>query len=386
MNEMDPMDVMDAASMGASVRRAARYGPRVLAICCCLFSLAAFAETTVTAAEALPALPTASGEAGIPAQEWPRKPGPRTIRIYIHYPGGDRANVDERTGLMLSLHNWGGTGAIGAPDPETLAHRFNVVAISVDYVQSGKFDAEAGIPYDHGYFQALDALRALHFVWDGLKRAGTPFAEGRIFATGGSGGGNVSLMANKLAPRTFACIIDICGMPKLSDDVAFALPGGSRLNAGYSPDPDDPRYLNADAQAIRFVGHPAHTATMKALGNTAKVIIVHGTTDEACLPEDAQEMADNMQAAGLDVEPHFIIEGDLDGEVLKATGHSLGDRTRIVSKFADGYLMPDSTDAQVRTSPTDFECRDEEVRYDTPNGVYIYSYKEGFPVGRFERR
>ena len=386
MDRMDEMDPMDAKSKGTSIRRAGGYGPRLLVICCCLFSLAAFAEAAVTATEPLPALPTASGEVDIPAQEWPREPGPRTIRVYIHYPAGDRSNVNEQTGLMLSLHNWGGTGAIGAPDPKTLADRFNVVAINVDYVQSGKFDAEAGIPYDHGYFQALDALRALHFVWDGLKRASTPFAEGRIFATGGSGGGNVSLMANKLAPRTFACIIDICGMPRLSDDVAFALPGGSRLDAGYSPDPDDPRYLNADAQAIRFVGHPDHAATMRALGSTAKIIIVHGTTDEACLPEDAREMADNMQAAGLDVEPHLITEADLDGEILNTTGHSLGDRTRIVSKFADGYLMPDGEDALVLTTPTDFERRDEEVRYDTPNGAYVMSYKKGFPVGRFERR
>lgn len=30
-------------------------------------------------------------------------------------------------------------------------------------------------------------------------------------------------MANKLVPRTFACVVDMCGMKKLSDDVAFDL-------------------------------------------------------------------------------------------------------------------------------------------------------------------
>jgi predicted esterase len=348
--------------------------------------LTAFAGPPASAAYSLPSLPAANGEIDVPAQEWPRQPGPRTIHVYVHYPGGALSNVTARTGLMLSLHNWGGTGARGAPDPVTLANSFNVVAINVDYVQSGKYNAELGPPYDHGYFQALDALRGLHFVWNELERAGVSFAKGRIFATGGSGGGNVSLMANKLAPRTFACIIDICGMPKLSDDVAFNLPGGSTLNAGYNPNPDAPRYLNADAQAIRFVGHPGHAATMKALGNTAKIVIVHGTTDVSCLPEDAREMADNLRAAGLDVEPHFITEADLDGEVLKSTGHSLGDRTKIVSKFAGQYLDPGSTETLVRTTPSDFEHRDDEVRYETPNGVYIISYNEGYPVGLFERR
>lgn len=355
-------------------------------ICACVVVGAVFADATATAAETFPPLPAADGEVDIPAQEWPRQPGPRTIRVYLRYPGGNASHVDDQTGLMLCLHNWGGTGARGAPDPATLAKRYRVVAISVDYVQSGKYNADLGVPYDHGYYQALDALRALYFVWDGLKRAGTPFAEGRVYATGGSGGGNVSLMANKLAPRTFACIVDICGMPKLSDDVAFHLPGGSKLNAGYSPNPDDPRYLNADAQAIRFVGHPDHLRAMKTLGNSAKIVVIHGTTDESCLPEDAREMANNMREAGLDVEPHFIADADLDGDTLANTGHSLGDRTKIVAKFAGDYLTPGSPDALVRATSSDFDARDEEVRYETPNGTYIITYREGYPVGRFERR
>lgn len=344
-----------------------------------------FAFSGVALAEA-PPLPSVDGEVTIDAQEWPREPGPRTVRVYISYPGGEKSHVEKQTGLMLSLHNWGGTGAVGAPDPKVLANQFNVVAIDVDYVQSGKYDPDLGIPYDHGYYQALDALRALYYVWDGLKQAEAPFAEGRIFSTGGSGGGNVTLMVNKLAPRTFACIIDICGMPKLSNDVAFHLPGGSKLYAGYSANPDDPRYLNADAQAIRFVGHPAHLAQMKALGNATKIVIVHGTTDDACLPDLAREMAHNMKAAELDVEPHFITDADLDGEILTTTGHSLGNRTKIVGKFAAQYLLPDSPDTNVRTTPSDFDRRDEDVRYETPNGTYIISYRDGYPVGRFERR
>ena len=74
-----------------------------------------------------------------------------------------------------------------------------------------------------------------------------PFASGRIYATGGSGGGNVSLMANKLAPRTFACTIDLCGMKKLSDDIAYNLPGGSGLDARWSRDPKSSNYLSPDA-------------------------------------------------------------------------------------------------------------------------------------------
>lgn len=61
---------------------------------------------------------------------------------------------------------------------------------------------------------------------ESLSARGISFDSGRLFATGGSGGGNVALMAHKLAPRTFAAVADLSGMKRLSDDIAFGLPGG----------------------------------------------------------------------------------------------------------------------------------------------------------------
>ena len=89
---------------------------------------------------ASPALPETMGTVSIPAQEWPVKPGPREIAVTIRYPraGSKIQGVLPTTGLMLSLHNWGGTGSGGSADPGVLAEKYNVVAISVDYLQSGK--------------------------------------------------------------------------------------------------------------------------------------------------------------------------------------------------------------------------------------------------------
>ena len=214
---------------------------------------------------------------------------------------------------MLSLHNWGGTASGGSADPGVLSNQYNVVAIGVDYLQSG---AQASIkdpePYDFGYLQSLDALRALWFVREGLKSAGKPYDDGRLFCTGGSGGGNVTLMANKLAPRTFACVIDMCGMKKLSDDIAFNLPGGSGLDARWSLDSASKNHLTLDEQELRFVGHPTHLAEMKRLGATGKIFVVHGVEDSTCPYADAVEMVELMKSAGhgvhglregLDVEP-----------------------------------------------------------------------------------
>lgn len=328
-------------------------------------------------------LPTRNGHVFVPAQSWPQQPGPRTVRTSIYYPSGKRMNVDQQTGIMLTLHNWGGEDCAGTASPQSLADRLNVVAVCVNYLQSGrKASIEDPHPYDFGYLQALDALRALAYVRAGLKQAEITYDDGRLYCTGGSGGGNVTLMANKLAPHTFACVIDMCGMKKLSDDIAFNQPGGSGLNARWSRDPESPNHLSADEQELRFVGHPKHLETMKSLGSAGKIIVVHGTEDTTCPFEDAREMVANMLAAGVDVEPYFLAKDDLDGTVFTSTGHALGNRTEIVFRVAEKYLMPDRPELLRRTGESDFD-RGEEVRYDTTNGRFVFSYHTGVPTGKF---
>lgn len=169
----------------------------------------------------------------------------------------------------------------------------------------------------------------------------------------------------------------------MTDDIAFNLQGGSDLNARYSRDSKSPYFLSPDAQQLRFVGQPDHLKVMKQLQTTCKIIVVHGAEDHTYPIEDAREMVGNMKHAGLDVEAHFITKEHLDGKVFTSTGHALGNRTQIVFRVADKYLLPDSPDALIRKGATDFERRDTEVRYDTLGGAFVISYENGFPVGRF---
>ncbi len=335
-------------------------------------------------ADGWPELPTKNATVPIPAQEWPQKLGPRTVEISIHYPDGTIDSVSKSTGLMLTLHNWGGTFCAGTANPDALAKRLNVVAICVNYLQSGRqASIEDPQPYDCGYLQGLDSLRALWFVFDRLKQKEIPFDSGRMFATGGSGGGNVTHMVNKLAPRTFACVIDMCGMSKLSDDIAFNLPGGSGLNARWSRDPDSPNWLSPAAQEIRFIGNPVHLAVTKRIKNDCRIVVVHGVHDRTCRFEEKQELVANMQAAGLDVEPHFIAKDDLDGKVFTSSGHALGNRTEIVFKVAGKYLEAGHVEtSRRRMTPSDFERRDSVV-YPVTGGEYVVSYEAGYPVGAF---
>lgn len=335
-------------------------------------------------AEDWPALPMVDGAFEVPAQEWPLRPGARQVRVLVHYPGGKLANVNKHTGIMLTLHNWGGVDCVGTANPRELANKLNVIALCVNYLQSGPKDSIEGPgPYDFGYLQALDSLRALYFVFHDLQTSKRPFAAGRIYATGGSGGGNVALMANKFAPRTFAYVIDMCGMPKLSDDIAFNLPGGSSLNARYSRDPKNPSFLSLGHQELRYVGNPDHAAILKNLGATAKIVIVHGVDDTTCPFADAQEMAGWLKRAGLDVETHWVAKKDLDGKIFTSSGHALGDRTKIVFQVAGKYLEPGAGSVLERQGQTDFE-RGEDIRFATADGAFVISYAKGYPVGRFE--
>ncbi|MEO2030814.1 MAG: DUF2920 family protein [Planctomycetaceae bacterium] len=330
-------------------------------------------------------LPLMNGKVQVPVQSWPQRPGPRTVRASIHYPAGRLEGVNAQAGIMLTLHNWGGEDCAGTANPDVLSSQLNVIAVCVNYLQSGRSAAiESSEPYDCGYFQALDALRALAYVRDGLKRLNRRWDDGRLYCTGGSGGGNVTLMVNKLAPRTFAAVIDMCGMKKLSDDIAFNLSGGSPLNARWSRDPASPNYLTSDAQQLRFVGDPQHLQIVKSLEPAAKIIVVHGVDDATCPFADAQELVSNLQAAELDVEPHFITKEDLDGKVFTSSGHSLGNRTEIVLQVAGRYLDPDSPETLRRAGPSDFDRR-TVVRYPTAGGHFVISYRKGFPEGSFRK-
>lgn len=337
-----------------------------------------------SSAQTWPELPAENDVVELPAQEWPLRPGPRTIRVLVHYPQQKLEAVTADTGLMLSLHNWGGVDCVGTAAPQTLADRWNLVVLCVNYLQSGRKDSvESPEPYDCGYLQSLDTLRSLWWLRDRLMANHQPFADDRVYATGGSGGGNVTLMANKLAPRTFACIVDMCGMKKLSDDIAYNLPGGTKLDARWSSDPQHPYFLAPGHQELRFVGCPEHLWTMQRLKATSKIIVVHGTEDDVCLFSDAEEMVNLMRRTGVDVEPHFISKRDLDGVAFQSAGHSLGNRTEIVIRVADKYIGTEGGSSLRRAGPTDFERR-EEIRYRTSDGEFVISYELGYPVGRFE--
>ena len=306
------------------------------------------------------------------AQEWPFQPGERKVKMFVQEPA---AGITANTGLMLVLHNWG--GVYNSPEYlnwcKTFADRFNVIAMSVNYLQSGPKSWSADAPYDHGYLQAMDCLRALYTVYKQLKDKNIVFNEHRVYSMGGSGGGNVTEMVMKLAPHTFACGMDICGMPGLIDAIAYGTGEGTSLNAGYGKDPAKPNFLSKDMQEIRDFGHLEHCRLLKAANPGLKIVIVHGTADTSCPPIPKIEQYANMLRAGLSVDGHFLTEADVDGTVITTTGHAVGNREQIVIKYADEYMKEDGKLKKATAGPCDF-TRAGTFEYPTSGGKFVVDF------------
>jgi len=313
------------------------------------------------------------------AQQRPGVEGERTVRMWVQEPPG---GITPNTGLMLVLHNWGGEYNQPAYLQwcRTFAERYNVVAISVNYLHSGPAWQDQ-LPYDHGYLQAMDCIGALYTLLRQLTEAGVAFNEHRIYAMGGSGGGNVTQMAMKLAPHSFACGVDICGMPGLIDAIAYGTGEGTQLNAGYSREPGDPNYLSPDMQRIRDFGDPEHCRLLAAANPGLQIVIVHGLGDASCPPVPKIRQFANMIEAELDVDAHFLTPIDVDGAVITTTGHAVGDREQVVIRYADAYMLEDGALARATSGPSDF-TRGGSFEYPTEGGRFVIDFS-GYPTISF---
>lgn len=301
-----------------------------------------------------------------PGQEYCFAPGPRDVDIYVREPAN---GINSNTGLMLLLHNWGGTWKQTVPWCNSLADDYNLITVSVNYLQSGE-SQHGQVPYDHGLLQAMDCLRAVYLIRQQLQQAQVKWNEQRLYAAGGSGGGNVSLMLNKLAPASFAAIVDICGMPGLTDDIAY---GRGSLNAGYSNDPKSPKFLTPAMQEIRDPGHLLHLQRQKSVNPANKIVIIHGQDDPVCSVTDKITIFQNMIKAGFQPSGYFLTQSDVDGKRITTTGHAVGDRLQIIKHYAGIFLEENGVFSATTTQDNDFS-QAGKVEFPCTGGKYIVDF------------
>lgn len=295
----------------------------------------------------------------------------RSVEAHISYPG---AGINENTGMMLVSHNWGGTWEMCWYWCQVLSAKFNLICIDTDYYQTGPWDPK-GPAYDFGVLQSIDCLRVLYELRKYMKDNNIAYNRRRIYAAGASGGGNVSQMLNKLAPHTFGCIIDLCGMPGLTDKVAYG--ESPRLDAGYSRDPEHPNYLAKHMQEIRDYGNPEHLAIQYQYNPESQVVIVHGVDDDYCCCADKVGIFGNMLRAGFKPEGYFITPGMVDGIVVTDTGHPIGDRAYVIAKFGQKFIAEKGEFVKLLEA-SDFD-RQSVIQYPVTGGTYQIDYSNGAP-------
>jgi len=277
------------------------------------------------------------------------------IPINLHFP--DAPNAD--TGLMVVLHGWGGEYHQYDTYCEDWRNRFNCITLQVNYRGSSK----ATQPYDFGKYQAIDVLRAVHWVL-----ANYPVNRRRIIGWGGSGGGNVVLQCGKMAPHTFALIIEHAGITHPTS--------AAEMKAGWDR-PDRPGGWQGTAlggtkdypEPERLIRDPIyHTA----LFNT-KVYIFHPDLDTTVGVQHGIEMAYALRQAGKDVVFEIIEGGD------HGSAGALDPRERD-RKLSTEFHCTDDILGRRNEGPLDFERREPVVLPVNDGLVYRVVFDEtGLP-------
>lgn len=134
-------------------------------------------------------------------QPWPHQPGPRAVRMRVREP---EAGIGADTGLMLVLHCWGGKydDDLYLGWCETFSERFDVVTASINYLQSrdGEPTVAGEKPYDHGYLQAMDAIRGVYHLRQQLTGVRVGANPRRCYCMGVSGGGQCDSAGEQAGP------------------------------------------------------------------------------------------------------------------------------------------------------------------------------------------
>ena len=212
------------------------------------------------------------------------------IGMNLHFP--DEPGDD--TGLMVMLHGWGGDYHQYDAYCEDWRNRYNCVMVQVNYRGS----SDASTPYDFGKYQAIDVLRCIHRV-----RKGCTINDQRIFGWGGSGGGNVILQCAKMAPNTFALIMEHAGIthPTSAADMKAGWDRPDRAGGWQGTALGGTKEFPPPERLVR---DPVYHA---GLFNT-KVYVFHPDLDTTVGVQHGIQMAYGLRAAGKDVV-FTLVEG-----------------------------------------------------------------------------
>jgi hypothetical protein len=339
--------------------------------------------------------------AEIPSPLFGRPDLPRTVRVFVKGPTG---GVNSETRILVNLHGLGGrqNDISYKMFRRVISDELNTVVVGVNFLGTASYVHDQGfidrtvrpqvvmllaherskfqaiganmtvtlgpprfffIPnadaarvlseadptdyWDFGYGQALDVLRALHWLVEQLRLSYGIERPPPIDVVSQSAGSQVAIMALKLAPRTFASVLDIGGYfivggsePLLvellsnqfghSDHAAhasFIYPGMPkmalvrRVPVPFADGLTRRESTLADEVSIRVVTDHAAWITRTQL--SGRFLSIGGAADLRMTNEGRDTFLGHLRKAGVDAELEVIGKDRVDGSIFSATEHEI---------------------------------------------------------------
>lgn len=218
---------------------------------------------------------------------------------------------------------------------------------------------KAGSNYlSFGLMPALDVLQVAAEVMRLRK-----INRRRIFLFGTSYGGYISLLAAKLAPRTFRLVVDNSGFSGPQDNMLNVYGLSSMTIRGikvrgqaeraFSPQPEDPAWFSPHREAIRNLLESRHYS----IPSDTLIHSYHSETDSVAPTARKRTLAILM--SGVRRYSLTVISNKaLDGRVFKTSDHGM--QASMRGMFERSYRRWEQ-EAGVQAETTDFDLRSENV-------------------------
>ncbi len=215
-----------------------------------------------------------------------------------------------------------------------------------------------------GLCQAMDHLMALQVLQDILMENHLEYCRERIYIYGQSHGAYLAYLCNRLAPCCFQGIIENSAyiLPYYLDHERQVIKEGElfALQKIY-------HYLISDQEYDRESYDLKHLYS--GYENRARIISFHGMDDEMVSLQEKQDFLNSIPNVSL----HVISKENVDGEVFRSSGHSLG---------ADLIRLFDMAFQELELSRTEIKKDEieESVRITTQRYSYWIDREYGVPI------
>ncbi|MGE5418060.1 MAG: DUF2920 family protein [Acidobacteriota bacterium] len=237
--------------------------------------------------------------------------------------------------------------------------------------------------WDFGFIQAMDIIYSFRVVQELCQQNDIPFNDKRAFLYGYGDGGHIVQMCGRLAPNSFALIIDQAGkvmayprdlVPQESGIFSVEYLPGYQIKTLvthpelYSLDPDSDFYITRDMIQIR------NLSRLNPYSECKYIMLSHA--EDIRSPESSRRyLTDKMTKAGIEVN-HVELErsaGDSSYDV---------DIKESFRKYCSEYIKVGSVNSVSRKTDTDFALG-TLLTYETANGKYVIDYSGFVPTIKF---